>query len=454
MKIIFVNIYTTGISFAILFAACSQEFLELKLQKSQVILQTEEDVEALLDNAGVMNRTDYFSLISDGDLYYTEEKITSISEIQRNLYLWKTDYDPTGRNTSPWDLPYQQVMYANIAMETLNAIDVTHENQEHWKELYGRALFYRAWAHYQLLQDFAEGFRPGQDQLGIPIIINSSFPKAIERSTLVNSYEFIIEELLEAEKILPQKAFVKTRPSTQAVYALLGRVYLNLHEYNLALEYVDKALDIDNVLVDFNLLQATEVPFSEFNHNTHPEIIFFSSSNVPFVASVGIQVVDELYEKYTHDDLRKSTFFNDDMLYVGTYSGRTDYHFTGLATDELYIMKAECLARLDRMDDANVVLLLLLTHRYKNNLMDDNLAEAKTETLRWILEERQKELIGRGTRWTDLKRLNRESELKSELRRIYEGESYILPANSNRYVFAIPPDEIDISGIEQNNRND
>lgn len=435
-----------------LFIACSGEFLEPKPQKSMVILETVNDVEALLDNAVIMNRTDYFKLISDGDLYFTDEKLLAAAELQRNLYLWKKDYDLTGRNTGVWDLPYQQVFYANTAMETLASLKKKVGTTDYWNEIYGRALFFRAWAHYNLLQDFAEGFDiEATYQVGVPVIKDSYFPKEVRRAGIKEVYDFILQDLDQASILLPQITDIKTRPSLQAVYALQARVYQNLQDYKAALRSVEKALAIGSTLLDYNLLSFTgALPFSEYDFSTHPEVVFFTNSNAPFVAMNGVEAEERLYLSYDDTDIRKQAFYNADKLYTGTYSGNALYQFTGLAIDELYLLKAECLAHLDQEQEAVNSVNELLAFRYRHGAPIAPPPNGKV--LEWLLDERQKELVGRGTRWTDLKRLNREGAKQIELHRTYRGEVFTLTANDSRYVFDIPQDEQDISGLEPNKR--
>ena len=74
------------------------------------------------------------------------------------------------------------------------------------------------------------------------------------------------------------------------------------------------------------------------------------------------------------------------------------------------------------------------------------------EALSLILQERRKELVYRNLRWTDLRRLNLEPKFAKSIKRTIKGTEYILEPNDGRYVFAIPDDEIKISGIEQNMR--
>ena len=74
------------------------------------------------------------------------------------------------------------------------------------------------------------------------------------------------------------------------------------------------------------------------------------------------------------------------------------------------------------------------------------------ELLRIILQERRKELLFRSLRWTDLRRLNKDSRFAVTLTRKLNNDTYTLPPNDARYVLPIPQQEIEESGIQQNPR--
>jgi len=69
-----------------------------------------------------------------------------------------------------------------------------------------------------------------------------------------------------------------------------------------------------------------------------------------------------------------------------------------------------------------------------------------------ILRERRKELIFRGLRWTDLKRLNKE-EAGIILTRLFNGNTRQLLPKSNHYVLPIPDDALTGGTITQNIRD-
>ncbi|MFT2658050.1 hypothetical protein, partial [Escherichia coli] len=68
-------------------------------------------------------------------------------------------------------------------------------------------------------------------------------------------------------------------------------------------------------------------------------------------------------------------------------------------------------------------------------------AISPADALAKVLVERRKELVWRGLRWQDLKRYKKQGQ-NTTLTRLLGTSRYTLSPNSNKYVFAIPQDEI------------
>lgn len=116
----------------------------------------------------------------------------------------------------------------------------------------------------------------------------------------------------------------------------------------------------------------------------------------------------------------------------------------------MYLIKSECEARTGNTGYALEDLNALLGKRYSN--ATPYIPFTTTDAailLQKILEERRKELLMRGLRWMDIKRLNKENANITLVRKA-GGQTYTLPPNANYYALPIPTDIIQNSGIKQN----
>jgi hypothetical protein len=93
----------------------------------------------------------------------------------------------------------------------------------------------------------------------------------------------------------------------------------------------------------------------------------------------------------------------------------------------------------------------LLRNRWKRGTFIDRIASTREAAIKLILEERRKELVFRGVRWTDLKRLNIEGA-NITLTRKLNGITHKLAPNDPKYILPIPPDVLALGGIEPNLR--
>lgn len=74
-----------------------------------------------------------------------------------------------------------------------------------------------------------------------------------------------------------------------------------------------------------------------------------------------------------------------------------------MATDELYLMAAECNVKLNKIQEGMGYLNNLLAKRWKTGTYIPITAGSQTDALNIISKERRKELLIRGIRWSDLK---------------------------------------------------
>ncbi|WP_298715066.1 RagB/SusD family nutrient uptake outer membrane protein [uncultured Chitinophaga sp.] len=204
------------------------------------------------------------------------------------------------------------------------------------------------------------------------------------------------------------------------------------------------------------------LPFRFPNFKTgNSEVLFYGEGNgyvLIFPNEVpGYGGVDTaFYQLYDDNDLRKVYFFKriDDSLikFVGSYTGR-EKNFSGIAINEILLIRAECNVRLGRINEGLNDLNKLLSYRYKRGTYVEYLTSDANEALDMILQERRKELPFTGQiRWQDLRRLNLDPRLATSIQRRFGSVNLILAPNDPKYVYPFPQIEIDKAGIEQNFR--
>src|SRR5690606_30449669 len=118
-----------------------------------------------------------------------------------------------------------------------------------------------------------------------------------------------------------------------------------------------------------------------------------------------------LIEEYHEDDKRRTVFFaqnTEGKWMKQRFNNLVNLCFAGLDADEQILIRAECYARNGQVRLALDDLNYLLVNRFIENGYAPYESTDKEEALHWILTERRKELVFRGLRWSDLKRLNRD----------------------------------------------
>lgn len=432
-----------------------EEWLDAKSNRSDVTPTTLKDFQALLDNASTINDSHPgLPLVSCDNYYITTATWLAETDYSRNFYYWKQE-DPYAGAPSiiDWNYAYQVTEYANIALDGLNKIPQTTTNAQAWNTCKGTALFYRAFAMFDLLSTFAKPYNAATaaTDLGVPIRLSPDINQRSVRSSLAACYTQLINDLKEGAALLPDVPDFQTRPGKLGVYALLARVYLVMGDFANAGLYADKALSGPYKLLDFNTLSASaSTPMPAIPNN--PEILVFGKAIAfNFPSYVGI-ADSNLYKSYNANDLRKTCFFTSAGLFKGSY-GASGASFAGLALNELYLIRAETLARGGNAAAAMQDLNTLLIKRWKTGTFTPLTATDAQNALDQVLVERRKELpFTSPIRWTDLRRLNTDSRYAVTLTRILNGQTYTLPPGDNRYTLPIPDVEIRLSGIEQNPR--
>ena len=342
----------------------------------------------------------------------------------------------------------------NIANNIISAIDVVNDADE--DRIMGEALFLRGSMFFELVKLYAKPYTAGNvnTNLGIPLILtptrgidNTSFTP---RSTLEQTYQQIIDDLTEAETLLPNTnpssgstALRFTFATKAAAAAMLSRVYLQMERFALARDAANRA--ITSATTNGRSLSTSYA--GAFNNSTNiPEYLFAiqvspqdGSNNMHLYWSIptyggrdgDVSIQASHLALYDPADARKALFYTGAGA---TRSGKWQLQYRVIPIirlAEMYLTRAEANFREgtavgdEPIDDVNLV-------RQRAGL-----PPLATLTLADILLERKLELAHEGQAIHDRKRL----------RLTTDGFAY----DADELVFPIPQREINAnSNLEQN----
>lgn len=450
--------YLNHVVFMVLVLLCSScnSLLDEKTDIKMVIPKTLDDAELLLNDYSTMNTG--FPAIGEiaADQYYISEDIFegALNTDQQNFYKWA---DRPYNDANIWQRPYKTVYMANQVLEILNNLPMGSDLDRR-NRLTGAAHFYRAFAFQQLVEVFCPAYdrSTATNELGIPIRLEPAMDQVSSRGTLKQSVDQVIKDYEVAIGLLPLEDKIIGRPIRAAAYASLARVYLTMSDFDKAYAYADSCLQLRSDLLDYNELDSGEdLPIPKYN----AEILFLAMSGAAGPMNYSNNTVEPgLYNSYEATDLRKKIFFQqrDDIADAYRYRGNYDQNkavlFIGLTTSELFLIKAEAAVRLGKIEVGRTALNTLLRSRYRTGNYTEITESDGEKLLSLIIREREKELVFRGRRWSDLKRLNQESRFKKTLTRTVKGQIFTLEPGSLEYAFRLPEPVVTLGNIPQNNR--
>jgi hypothetical protein len=438
------------------FAACTKDAIDQKPDVSIAVPSTISDYQQLLDgieggvitNApGLLSYRTLGDYLSD-ELYANSTSYTTYfinNAFINGVLKWDKSMFSTLTSLNEWNNGYRIVLNANIALEGIDKITPAAGSQSAWNNVKGSALFIRGQMFYNLAQFWAKPYNAASaaSDIGIVLRLTSNADAVSTRSTVQQTYDQILSDLKASLPLLPNTSSANTqvskvRPSLAAAYGMLARTCLAMGDSVNTFKYADSALQLYSILMDFNSITS----FTNFNAET-----VYTSVDLGGAAgsASGYWTLDStLAALYDSTDLRKTLFITKNTsfpaingyVFVGDYSG--NYRFTGIAVDELLLMRAEASARLGNTAAAVADLNTLLVKRYKAGTYTPFTAATAGDALIKVITERRKELLFRGCRWTDLRRLNSDNRFAKILSRNVSGTNYTLPPGDSRYTLQVP----------------
>jgi len=398
---------------------------------------------------------------------------------------WQYHMDKSsGYNYSYWRVYYQWILNANKILESLELIDrsaLSGSEQDLYDQIQGEALCIRAFAHYDMVQQYAKSYVPGgsNTQDGVPYRTSSETVE-LARSSVAETYQYIIADLDNAISLLAGKEVNDVNHYSEKVaLGLRARVALTMGDYANAASYAEKAIT-QAESEGFKLMSTEdefECGFSDITSDTKEALYaamtpddqtvyfysFYAYMSWNFNSSAVRSYVNcmnkELYDGMSETDYRrawadptgtaevpksnyaKQPYQNRKFTAREPSNAVGDVAFMRLA--ELYLIAAEGYARAGQESAAKEVFTKFQQTRDPQYVTSDNTGEA---LITEIMNSRRVELWGEGQRYFDLKRLHQDLQRDSLSDAALCGFTF-KDADADGWVFEIPQHEVDYNPL-------
>ena len=421
------KIYLYVIALLLVISSCG-EFLEEESQNLSYVHTTQDLDELLIGNGYLQKNTTgdpyrfvWLDMMDDDVTHFLMRAPTDYSTVifnfMRYFYRWDSypfndDQPNLWAGAMGWSKLYSCIGMANVILGEIERF----KDEKEYSRIKGEAFFLRAFYYFYLVNIWGHPYNPSSasSDLGVPIKLTDYIEdKGYSRNSVEECYQQIVKDAKEAIVYLEGVVQPSTRRANQnAARALLAKTYLYMNQYELALEQCNAILEKPGDLVLYDLNAMTVSAFYTIQRKQISSECVFTNSYGPTLfqtTAESIAVSSDLLNCYDAvNDLRfnsgkDSHFFR---YYSGSYfgwvkSGNNEVHSISLSFPEVYLNKAEALAMLDRPDEAIETLQEL---RVKRMLDAGTINLTGEDLVKFIREERRRELCFMGQRWFDLKR--------------------------------------------------
>lgn len=472
MKLMKQLIYTCVLMCCVMCSSCN-DYLDI-VPKGNKIPTTLADYEALLRDEYTIGQTSISNALYLLNDYYVTVSNLNSPTLTRANYMWDETADRILLNNADESTYYQ--LYAAISSCNLiieNVPSATEATDAERAEVIAYAKVIRSLCYFVLANYYADTYDAATagEKRSVPLITSANINAPSQQVTIQAIYDFIIQGVQEAiDGGLPEQSMTVLHPNLGAAYALLARVYLQMQNYSEALNYANLALEQNDQLYDWNAYydehrSTIENPEDYTGLPTptdysYVENYYFRCGNgSPNYTTNELNIPVERAERFEEGDARflsrwKLYSQNQDTYYRGVGNGY--FNWGGLTTTEVYLIKAECQARLaqggdftEAMNTLNAVRQTRIRPEVYQPLTVSTLAEA----IELIRRTKDNELIFSIVPFADARRFNQEGTYARTMTKTYGGETYTLRPGSHLWTMPFPAGAINNPGngtIQQN----
>lgn len=423
--------------------------------KGEKIPTTLADFEALLRDEYGCHRVDVLQeLILMNDRYVSESNL-SYYPLYRANYNWDDSADRIKLNDEDegtYYTSYGSISTCNLIIE--NAASMTEATDAERRELVAQARVLRAMNYFTLVNYYADTYteETAGGKGGVPVILSANINSPYTQPSVKEVYDFMLDDMDEAYGDLPVQAQTILHPDKATADAFYARLYLQMGDYDKALEHADKALEANDALFDwvgfYRQYETVIEDPADFNTSlpspmgfTYAENYNFRHGSTSYSGTESGLTLDRatLFEK---GDARMAARWKlRDMGDVGSYyvsTLRGYFNYGGMTTVEVYLIKAECLARNGRYADAMDLVNKVRETRILPEYYAPLSASDADEAVRLVIRTKANEMIQTQVPFIDARRLNAEGRYPVTLTKTFEGQTLTLSPGSHLWTMPFP----------------
>jgi len=423
------SVFTVVVLLAL--SSCKKSFLEIN-PKGKLIASATADYNLLLNNEDLFNIYSSVQVLLSDEVASTETYFSSAPVSQQRTFRWEADIYDESEDASEFSSPLKSLYTYNKIISEVPASEGGTETQKN--AILAEAKAGRAWTYFLLINSYGKPYvaATAPSDPGFPILRTANvINNAYTRASVQEVYDFIIDDLKSAIPLLPATVSHRTRMSKAAAEGILAKVYIFMGRFDEALPLLNAA---------FTDLAGSSVPVRLYNYNTalaaggafypgssfsgpaypllidNEESILARQFNNTWGGFNNMALLKrETVELFSPSDLRLQFFSNAPMFETVPFAnkmmrrlGPSNCQF-GVLLPELYLLRAECKARLNDGPGAVADLEFLRSNRIAaaGEIPVPNSAKAdRVSLLRFVMDERIREFALEGFRWYDMRRLS------------------------------------------------
>ncbi|MDR2496674.1 MAG: RagB/SusD family nutrient uptake outer membrane protein [Tannerellaceae bacterium] len=398
------------------------------------------------------------NVIATGDIAADNTYMLGTSGHFNDIYQFTLN-ESTDYMMHMWEYGYKVLDRATrliTAGKALLAEGVTSGDEATIRAAIAQAYALKALAHFTLVNIYGLPYSSSNTgSLGIVIIDEDIIPpfQEVHRSTVADAYAQVLKEIGLAKEGISAAGSSAFHFNAAAVAALEARVKLYMADWGGAISAAQSGIELRKgslVMTPSNYVNMwfDIVPTSEdiFTISKTADDNLSANSLNTLYGSYNGKATSGLIAIFAENDMRLGLFGDGTgeqiraLKFDGLPSSKATSNIPVFRLPELYLIIAEAKAQLGQADAVDA---LFEVARRNPDLQQSDIPTDKAGLLKFISAERRRELFQEGHRLFDLRRTG-------ELMTRSGGNFPISNWDASKFVYPIPANEINASGLEQN----